>query len=277
MVPIFTYRDERKLFAVIGAIIVAALIALLQLDFARAGRPSPLTITVTSISTYLQLALSAVADGVRNGWQTAVHTPGLAADNARLRAENVSLRARNDELQEELARVPAADDLATARLAHPNGIAATVIGYDPEATLQALTIDRGGKDGVQRDDGVMTGDGVVGRVVEVDPLSSKVLLVTDPTSKLPAVVQRGRWWSIAVGTATHVKLQYISQDAKLRVGDRVVTGEGRSFHAGVLIGRIRELDPVPAGALDQTAVVQPAVNLTALSRVLVLPHDVSQR
>jgi rod shape-determining protein MreC len=132
------------------------------------------------------------------------------------------------------------------------------------------------KDGIRRDDGVVTGEGVVGRIVEVDPLSAKVLLVNDPTSKLPAVVQKGRWWAIAVGTATRVKLQYISQDAKLKVGDRVVTGEGRSFHAGILIGRIKQIEPAAAGALDQTAIVQPAADLTALSRVLVVPHEIPQ-
>ena len=126
--------------------------------------------------------------------------------------------------------------------------------------------------GVRRDDGVVTGEGVVGRVIEVSPLSSKVLLVNDPTSKLPAVVQRGRWWAIAVGTSSRVRLQYVSQDAKLRIGDRVVTGEGRSFRAGVLIGRVKELAPFSAGALDQTAIVQPAVDVSALSRVLVLPQ-----
>jgi rod shape-determining protein MreC len=272
VVPIFTYRDERKLFAIVGAVIVAALIAILQLDFARSGRTSPLTATVTTISTYLQLAVSMVVGGVRGGVDTIVRTPGLASDNGRLRTENVALRTQNDELRERLSRVPAAQSLADARLAHPDGLAAMVIGYDPEASMRVVTIDRGAKDGVRRDDGVVTGDGVVGRIIEVSPLSSKVLLVNDPTSKLPAVVQRGRWWAIAVGTSTRVRLQYVSQDAKLRIGDRVVTGEGRSFRAGVLIGRVKEIAPFSAGALDQTAIVQPAVDVSALSRVLVLPQ-----
>ena len=51
---------------------MAALIALLQLDFARAGRTSPLTITVTSVSAYLQLAASFVVNGVRGGFDTVV-------------------------------------------------------------------------------------------------------------------------------------------------------------------------------------------------------------
>ena len=253
---------------------MAALVALLQLDFARAGRTSPLTAAVTAASTYLQLGATVVVNGVRGGVTTVVRTPQLAADNGRLRGENAALRAQNDELRERLARIPAAQDLAAAKLAHPDGIEATVIGYDPEAALRVVTIDRGAKDGVRRDDGVVTGAGVAGRIVEVAPFSSKVLLVTDATSKLPAVVQHGRWWAIAVGTSTRVKLQYVSQDAKLRVGDRVVTGEGRSFHAGVLIGRITHIEPVSAGALDQSAVVQPAADLSALSHVVVLPQKI---
>jgi rod shape-determining protein MreC len=253
---------------------VTALVALLQLDFARAGRTSPLTATVTTVSAYLQLGAAKAVDGVRGGFTTVVRTPGLATDNGHLRAENAALRAQDDELRERLARIPAATDLAAAKLAHPDGVEATVIGYDPEASMRIVTIDRGAKDGVRRDDGVVTGAGVAGRIVEVSPLSSTVLLVTDATSKLPAVVQHGRWWAIAVGTSTRVKLQYVSQDAKLRVGDRVVTGEGRSFHAGVLIGRIKQIEPVSAGALDQTAIVQPAADLSALSHVVVLSQKI---
>ena len=255
---------------------MAALVALLQLDFARAGRTSPLTVTVTTVSTYAQLAVTTVVNVARAGYDNVVRAPGLAAENGRLRDQNAALRTQNDELSERLARIPAAQDLLTAKLAHPDGIEATVIGYDPEAATHVVTIDRGAKDGVRRDDGVVTGRGVVGRIVEVAPLSSKVLLVSDATSRLPAIVQHGRWWAIAVGTSTRVKLQYISQDAKLRVGDRVVTGEGRSFHAGVLLGRIAHLEPAAAGALDQTAIVQPAADLAALSRVVVLPQTLSQ-
>ncbi len=272
MVSVITYRDERRLFAVIGAVIVAALLALLQLDFARSGRTSPLTVTVTAVSTYLQLAIATVVGGVRGGgrrdrgharaWRPT--TPACGPRTARCAAATTSCKSG-------WRAMPAALDLERARLAHPDGVPATVIGYDPEASTHLLTIDVGAKDHVHRDDGVVGGEGVVGRIVEVDPLSSKVLLVTDATSKLPAVVQHGRWWAIAVGTSTRLKLQYVSQDAKLRLGDRVVTGEGRSFHAGVLIGRITRVEPAAAGALDQTAIVQPATDLSALSRVLVLP------
>jgi rod shape-determining protein MreC len=271
VVSIFTYRDERKLLAVIGVVIVAAVIALFQLEFARAGRTSPLTAAVTSIAAYAQLATVSIANAVRGGWSAAVSTPQLAALNERLERENAALRAENGALAEALSRVPAERDLALAQARYPAGIAATIIGYDPEAAQRVVTIDKGSRDRVVVDEGVVTARGVVGRVIEVSPISAKVLLVSDVASRLPAIVQRGRWWAIAVGTQSRLKLQYVSQDAKLRIGDVVVTGEGRSFHAGYPIGTISYVYPEPAGALDQTAVVAPAVEFGSLSRVLVLP------
>ncbi len=265
MVSIFTYRDERKLFAVVGTIIVAALLALLQLDFVRSGRPNPVAIGITTASAWLQFAAASVSNASRDGIASIVNLPQLTRDNAALRAQVATLGDENRTLAETLARVPAEASLARAQLREPDGVAATVIGYDPEGAQRTITIDRGA-----RDDGVMTGDGVVGRIVEVDPLSSRVLLLSDPTSRLPALVQRGRWWAIAVGTQQHVKLRFVSQDAVLRVGDLVVTGEGRSFHAGIPIGRIRSVDAMNAGALDQSAIVDPAANLGALTRVLVV-------
>jgi len=243
---------------------------LLQVDFASAGRTSPLTGALTALTTYVQLAVATVAGGTHAAVTTLAATPQLSAENRLLRDENARLVAENARLSEALSRVPAERDLALAQMRDPGGITATVIGYDPEAMLHVITVDRGAKDGVQRDDGVTSANGVVGRIVEVGPLSSKVLLITDVTSRLPAVVQRGRWWAIATGTQTSLRLQYVSQDAKLKVGDRVVTGEGRSFHAGLPIGRIAHIDPAPAGALDQSATVEPAVEFGSLSRVLII-------
>lgn len=229
-----------------------------------------MTAVVTTVAMYAQLGVANVASGTRGMFSTIAETPQLARENGRLRAQNERLRAENLTLNEALARVPAERDVALALLAHPAGVAATVIGYDPEGAQHVITIDRGARDRIARDDGVVTAAGVVGRVIEVSPISSKVLLVIDAASKLPAVVQRGRWWAIAIGTQTRLKLQYISQDAKLRVGDLVVTGEGRSFHAGAPIGRISRLSATNAGALDQSAIVEPAVSFGALNRVVVL-------
>ena len=111
MVSIFTYRDERKLFALIGVVIVAALVALLQVSFARQGRTSPLTTLVTVTATYFEIVVAAVRDGTRGGFDTVARTPGLARENAVLREENLRLHDENVAFTEELARVPAERDI----------------------------------------------------------------------------------------------------------------------------------------------------------------------
>ncbi|MBV8073862.1 MAG: rod shape-determining protein MreC [Candidatus Eremiobacteraeota bacterium] len=251
--------------------IVAALVALIQLEYARQGRTSPLTGSFTSLYAYLEFAVAASIGGVRTAVDYTVRLPRLESENARLTDENARLRAQNAELNETLARVPSELGLERARALYPSGIAAAVIAYDPENKQQIVTIDKGSNAGVSRDDGVVNDEGVVGRVVETSPLSSKVLLITDYTSNLPAIVQRGRWWAIATGTLTRINLHYVSQDARLHVGDAIVTGEGRSFHAGLLVGHIASLTPMPAGALDQQAIVEPAVAFGRIDHVVVLP------
>ena len=161
-----------------------------------------------------------------------VRSLGRAVTDApRLYRENAQLRARNADLRAENLRLQDALD------AVPEGVALA--------------------------------DGVVGRVIEVEPFSSKVLLATDPSSRIPAVVSRGRWWGIAVGTDSRIELRYVSQDAPLKVGDEVITGAGRSFGAGLALGRVARLDRIE-GALYQNALVEPAVAFGRLHAVLVL-------
>ena len=272
MVSIFTYRDERKLFAVVGTIIVAAVIALIQLDAAKSGKPSLITVAVGSTALFLQSATAGLGTSLRGVSTALADAPRLYSRNAQLSAENRALRSENARLREALSQAPEAEAIARASAEIPGAIVATVVGFDPENLSRIVAIDRGSNAGVQRDDGVIDEDGVVGRVIDVAPLRSTVLLAIDGASKVPAVVQRGRWWGIATGTNSRIRLQYVSQDAKLRVGDVVVTGEGRSFHAGLALGRISEVDH-PEGALYQTALVEPAVSFGRISRVLVLPRD----
>jgi rod shape-determining protein MreC len=238
------------------------------LEAVKSGKPSIIAVGVTAVAVWTQSAVAATASALAGAGTSLAEAPRLYAENADLRARNDALREENGRLREAIAAAPDAAAIARAA-AREDGIAATTIGYDPENLSRTITIDRGSEAGVRRDDGVIDDDGVVGRVVDTTPFTSSVLLLTDGASKVPAVVQRGRWWGIATGTNSRVRLEYVSQDARLAVGDVVVTGEGRSFHAGLAIGRIAAIDH-PEGALYQAAVVEPAVAFGRLGHVLVI-------
>jgi rod shape-determining protein MreC len=267
--PIFTYRDERRLFAIISVIIVTALVALIQISALRAGSPSLVTNAGTTLAFAAEEALSSAVTAVRSTALAVAAVPGLARDNAALKESNLALEQQNARLHE-LVAAYRQESLIQPRLEeYPRAVEARVIGFPPENAVQSVTIDRGTHSGIARDDGVLAGAGVVGRVVEAGPFSSKVALVTDFTSTIPAVVRRGRFWGIAKGNQNSIRLDYVSQDAPLKVGDRVVTGEARSFHSGDMIGTIASIQRSDA-SLYETAVLKPAVNFSTLDRVVVL-------
>ena len=270
MVSIFTYRDERKLFTIIGGIVLAVIIILLQTTSARTGKSNPLASAVSSLLAVGQIVVSAVISGVGNTFGGVIAVPRLWNENAQLLERNRDLTNENTKLRDELSARNDERSIERVAASHRSGVIADTIGYDPESQSRVITIDRGSLVGVLPDEGVVNDDGIVGRVTRVAPFTSTVLLITDPAGKVPAVVQRGRWWGIAVGTNGRVQLEYISQDAPLRVGDLVVTGRGLSFQAGLPIGRIKTVYR-SEGALYQTALIEPAVSFGRLGRVLVLP------
>jgi rod shape-determining protein MreC len=263
------YADERKLFALIGVIIVAALLALVQIGAARSGREGPIVWLGSSVAVVFEEVTTTLTQGVRQTGRDVLSVPQLGHDNAELRAQNEELRADNARLREEVAQYGAVAAAAPVADRYPDGVVARVVGFPPENESRAVTIDRGSTSGIRVDDGVVTGDGVVGRISSVTPFSSEVVLITDYTSRIPAIVRDGRFWGIAQGNLTSVRLQYVSQDARLHPGEVVVTGNGRSFASGVPIGTIVRVDRSDA-ALYQTALLQPSVELGALDRVVVL-------
>jgi rod shape-determining protein MreC len=245
-------------------------IALVQIGAQRSGSESPITTAGTSVLSLAQTAAMTTVIGVRSFGGSLLELPQLSRDAAQLRAQNASLTAENARLHE-LAAEYAAESQVRPVVDLYRGVEARVIGFPPENESRSFTIDKGSSSGVHRDDGVLAAGGAVGRIESVGPISSTVVLITDYTSRIPAVVRRGRWWGIARGNVTSVRVEYVPEDAPMRVGDVVVTGEGRSFHAGVPIGRVMSIERGDT-TLYQTAIVKPAVDLGALDRVVVVSH-----
>lgn len=243
--------------------------ALLQVTAARTGTSSPLTTIATTVGIGVEEGASSAVGAVRSGGRTALGLPALRAQNASLTSQNLQLERENARLHELLAAYSGQLAIQPHLQSYAGAIEARVIGYPPEGGIASVTIDKGTHSGIARDDGVLAGPGVIGRVIEASPFTSQVALITDFTSTIPALVQRGRYWGIARGNADSVRLEYVSQDAQLRIGDKVVTAEARSFHSGALLGSIVKIER--DSALYQTAIVKPAVDFSTLDRVVVLP------
>jgi len=241
-----------------------------QISAERAGEESPIATAATTLFGVAEVTISTGVEIARSAGTGIISLPSLVRDNGRLREENRKLLQENARLHE-LASVYASETTIRPVVDLYHGVEARVVGFPPENESQAVTIDKGSIAGVHRDDGVLDANGVVGRIAAVGPFSSTVVLITDYTSRIPAVSQRGRWWGIARGNLRSVRMEYIPEDAPLHRGDVIVTGEGRSFHAGVPVGKVESIERGDT-TLYQTAVVKPAAALGALDRVVVVPQ-----
>lgn len=195
------------------------------------------------------------------------------------RRENEQLQTRVSGLESELVRLSEIER-ENARLqellnlrAHLEGTAygARVIARDPGPLSMTLTIDRGERDNVHRGMAVIAPQGVVGQVAESSHGASRVVLLTDHNSGIDAVVQRSRARGIVQGgTDGSCYMNYLSRDADVTVGDRVVTsGLDGVFPKGIVIGEVVEVGRRHRGLL-QAAVVRPSVGLDRLEEVLVV-------
>ena len=202
----------------------------------------------------------------------------LQTENARLRADNDRLTLENAQAKEQLIAVQQAAKLDAVQRSLPyQSVAAPVIARDPSGVLRSIVIGAGTDAGVHQDDVVLSEQGVVGRVSEVGPNYAKVLLITDSSSTVSALVQSSRASGIVRGQyGDTLVMEWILQSDPVKKGDVVVTAglgignELRSLYPkGLVIGTVVDVTRAEVSAY-QRAVVAPAVDLRKLEGVLVI-------
>ena len=143
---------------------------------------------------------------------------------------------------------------------------AALADFDLDPFRHRIVLDRGSRDGVREGLAIIDADGLVGQVIDVTPLRSTAMLISDPSHAVPVLVQRSGLRTIAFGTGDLHSLQIpnIPQSADVRVGDLLLTsGIGGGFPAGLHVARITRLlpddtrlfvvaDAVPVAALDRS-------------------------
>ena len=185
---------------------------------------------------------------------------------SRLQAEVVDLREVASDYQRLAALVNYSDTLANTQL-----LAADVIGYE-QTPLRTITINRGTRDGLRAGMPVVTDQGLVGRIIEVQANGSRVLLVTDPSSAISARLQTTRAEGTVEGQVSgNLEMTYIPLGAQIQDGDLVLTsGMGGNLPPDLVLGQVTS----SRAGLDvyQVAQVRSLVDFDALEMVLVLTN-----
>ena len=165
----------------------------------------------------------------------------LYDQNQQLRRELQQMKSWKEaalQLEQENARLLDLNKLQLdAQLTWISGIVRTDSG---SPFRQSVLLNVGGQDGIQNGWAAMDGLGLVGRIAGVGERTSRVILLTDSYSQIPAVIQPSRENALVVGDNTSDPLVDFIENADLvRAGDRIVTsGNGGVLPPGLLIGQL---------------------------------------
>lgn len=148
----------------------------------------------------------------------------------------------------------------------PSHVVASAIGI---ASSHSVTLDIGAKAGIEPDLSVVADGALVGRIVDVGPNTSTLLLITDPSNRVWGRTQRSRAPVVVDGADSGLRLGLVNQFAKVRVGETISTmgsPNGKPYPRGIPIGTIASIDG-NQGALDRSIAVEPITDLVDLDLV----------
>jgi rod shape-determining protein MreC len=217
---------------------------------------------------------AAVVQTVSGLWYGYADLRGLQQENAELRQEVAGLRLERQLLQEASRENRRLRDLLALRTSMSlTSVAARVISLDLAGPFRVAVLDRGSRHGIAPDDGVITPDGVVGRVISVSGGLAKVQLLIDSSSGAAAVVERTRVQGMVVGRGINMlEMEYIARLSEVAPGDRVDTSALAGIYPpGFRIGQVRAVGD--GEGLQRRVLIETAVDFRTLEEVLVLVRE----
>ncbi len=229
-------------------------------------------------------AATTVISPIQDGVSALVQPVGDAVSGVgelfRIRSENVELRERVEQLEQRrrtMSDLERENQELRALLefrdrARFDAVTARVVALAPSSFEWTITIDVGANDGVERDMPVVDGNGLVGRVVQVTPTASRVLLAIDPSFFATSRAARtGEVGTVGGRGGEPMIMTPLDPAASIELGDEIVTSSyaGGVFPGGIPIGVVSDAGD-PRARLTRTIEVLPYVDFTRLHHVLVV-------
>lgn len=254
-------------------VLISVTMILLDLRGGTSGPLGPLRSVGAAVIGPLERAAATVVVPVRTYVQSVASVGDKDRVISELTVENDALRAQLDTVANDRARV--ADLDALLGLVDANDyvtVPAQVIAVGPaQGFAWTVTIDAGSRDGIEADMSVISGKGLVGRVVSVSPTTATVLLIVDATSTVGGRLAGTSQIGIVSGTGRQdvLQMQLLDPLAVVDLGETIVTfgSEGdRPYAPGIPIGTVKEMRGTE-GQLTRSAIVEPFADISMLDIV----------
>ncbi len=173
--------------------------------------------------------------------------------NARI----LELEQRIEELEQQNAQFQKIVDYQGSQ--SKSGVIAPIIGRNMDSWWHQVILGKGTNDGIEKGYVVTGIGGLIGRVVGVTPNTSQILLISDPNSRLGAMISRNRHMGYLQGKSSHnPTLTFFTKVTDLKPGDAIATSPlSNLYPPGIPIGRIKSIRH------DRGAAPEAEVELTA--------------
>jgi rod shape-determining protein MreC len=270
------YKNPLALMAVLFIQVVALATQVKRPENARAGNTGSGTrlIRVWTLTAFTPVEKMFVSTGhfFRDGWHNYADLRGVRKQNrdlqsevARLQMEQVHLKQDADQAR----RLQVLLDFKEKFVSRT--VAAQVIGTSGTEQSRVIIIDKGSHDGLKPDMAVITPDGIVGKVKDVFPISSQVLLINDHDSGAGVILEHSRLQSIVKGTPLGELQIDIMSDEKVEPGEHLITSGGdRIYPKGFAVGTVIGSTPDKDSDSGVVIKIKPAADLNRLEEVMVI-------
>jgi rod shape-determining protein MreC len=229
-------------------------------------------------------SLSSGASGAGTNFvKQIVNFRGTANENERLKQELSTARLELRNAQQAAVENERLQSLLS--LKEKTGydqVNARVIARDSSIWFNTITINRGSSAGIALNMPVVTGGGIVGRVIALSPWTAQVMMVTDEKAAAGAIVGQlsgsGSLGSVrGLGEKGLVEMRYVSGLDKVEVGDYVLTtGQDGIYPPGLTIGEVVQVNPGTA-TQSHEILIRPGARLDQLEEVAVLLYHPPSR
>ncbi|MGF7144068.1 rod shape-determining protein MreC [Anaerotaenia torta] len=252
-------------------------IALIGLSFRFGDRLSPVKDAVGMVITPMQVGINSVGTYVSDKLDTFKSIRDLQAENERLK-EQVNILSYENKLllqdKYELDGLRELYELDQKYLDYPK-VAARVIGKDTNNWYNVFNIDKGSRDGIQKNMNVLAGNGLAGIVTDVYYNYSVVRSIIDDNSNVTGMLLKTAdtfnvQGDLRLMDSGKIRVKDIGRDAQIQDGDEVVTAHiSLNFLPGILIGYVSDIQ-LDANNMTRTAYLTPVVDFEHLEEVLII-------
>ena len=276
-------RTERNIYSFLRKnhlTIISLLLALFSLHLALTGkREFERGYLLKEIFSYTlapagRVVLS-VEDAAKDVWSDYIALMGVKEENDSLTKTVLALREENNRLKEEIRLNERLRSLVDYRESLPYFTSgAAIIGFNMERWTRTIVVDKGADAGIMKDRAVIAPQGIVGRTLDVQGSTTRVLLATDLRSNIDVIVERTRVKGVVEGNGTDgLILKYVRQVDDVQVGDQVMTsGLSGVFPKGLVVGEVTKIEKGGDNFFKHVE-VRPSMDIGKIEEVLVLRED----